>query len=114
LIFQTASINAIHSIRRLAGDKTSLRLETLLGSQWLILRSLVQAGLEVVKVAAIILMVFGHIDYIVDLKPEFSAICRYVFPFNMPLFLIVSGFLFWPLRGPKLSLRKTLYRIVYP
>jgi O-antigen/teichoic acid export membrane protein len=61
-MIQSIRAQAFSWIGSRLGGESSLRRRTLVGSQWLILRSLVQAGLEVIKVSVFARLLFPE-DY---------------------------------------------------
>ncbi|MEJ2468340.1 MAG: acyltransferase family protein, partial [Campylobacterales bacterium] len=50
--------------------------------------------LDAIKGVAIILMVYGHITYLGNLKALQGDIKAFIYTFHMPLFLLISGYLF--------------------
>ena len=70
-------------------------------------------GLDCIKGIAIILMVYGHSSFVGSLSHVQHEINGYIYTFHMPLFYVISGFLFSPCGG-LLSLKKTCRYILLP
>lgn len=71
-------------------------------------------GLDVAKGIAIILMVYGHTNRIGSMSEAFNVLVDYIYTFHMPLFLLISGYLFLPIYNPKKAIKKTLNKIFLP
>lgn len=69
---------------------------------------------DFIKGLAIILMVYGHINYIGQYQVIQLNIQKAIYSFHMPFFLIISGFFFVITSDGKLQISKLLKRIGIP
>lgn len=70
--------------------------------------------LDVIKGLMIVLMVFGHLDYVGTTRHILSSITEVMHTFRMPIFMVLCGYFFSPLRPTEELLRKTVRTILIP
>lgn len=72
------------------------------------------SALDILKGLMIVMMVFGHVEYIGTARHTLDAVTEVMHTFRMPLFLILCGYLFSPHRPAAEQFRKTIRRIFVP
>ena len=71
-------------------------------------------GPDFVKGVAIVLMLYGHVTFLGTTADAQKALVSCIYLFHMPLFLVISGYYFFP-KGPLLDvLKKLCRRLVIP
>lgn len=70
--------------------------------------------LDVIKGLMIVLMVFGHLDYVGMTRHVLGDITEFMHTFRMPIFMVLCGYFFSPLRPTEELLRKTIRTILIP
>ncbi|MDB6134144.1 MAG: hypothetical protein JWM59_2387 [Verrucomicrobiales bacterium] len=71
-------------------------------------------GPDFVKGLAIVLMVYGHLDHAGSLVVQQKAAVKWVYSFHMPLFLLISGFLFKLRSEGKILIGNVVSKILRP
>ncbi|RZM21480.1 MAG: hypothetical protein EOO88_33090, partial [Pedobacter sp.] len=71
-------------------------------------------GPDFVKGVAIVLMVYGHLDHAGSLMVDQKAVVNWIYSFHMPLFLLVSGFLFRMRSEGKILFKNVISKILRP
>lgn len=70
--------------------------------------------LDVIKGLMIVLMVFGHLDYVGTARHILGGITEVMHTFRMPIFMVLCGYFFSPLRPTEELMRKTVRTILVP